>query len=128
MQISKEVIEILEYLCEKIGITIDWTSNNILPYVQQLAEKYIAWEISTSVAWIAIAVIIFISSLVFTLIVHKTCSWDGIEWVVLVICFIVSTIVIGVQTFDIIECKTFPEKSLYEYIQYNITTRDLRGR
>lgn len=42
MQVSNQIIEVLDYLCSKIGITIDWTESNVLPYVQTLLEKYIA--------------------------------------------------------------------------------------
>ena len=47
MQISNEIIQVLEYLAEKIGITIDWTNNNVLPYVEQLCKKFIEWEYTT---------------------------------------------------------------------------------
>lgn len=33
MQVSDQIIEVLNYLGEKLGVTIDWTSENVLPYV-----------------------------------------------------------------------------------------------
>ena len=48
MQISDEIIKVLEYLCTKIGLTIDWTSSNVLPYVEQLCGKFVKWEIGTN--------------------------------------------------------------------------------
>lgn len=33
---SEEVIKILDALAEKFGLAIDWTSANVLPYLQQL--------------------------------------------------------------------------------------------
>ena len=30
MQVSDEVIKILEYLCQKIGVTVDWTNNKTI--------------------------------------------------------------------------------------------------
>ena len=57
MQISEQVIEALNYLCEKIGITIDWTSANILPYLSVICEKYIHYEIAISVVWLLIGII-----------------------------------------------------------------------
>ena len=41
MQANEQIIDVLEYLCKKIGVTIDFTNKNILPYVNQLCEKYI---------------------------------------------------------------------------------------
>ena len=33
MKVSNQIIEVLEYLCQKFGIVIDWTSESILPYL-----------------------------------------------------------------------------------------------
>ena len=30
---SQQIIEVLDYLFEKFGIAIDWTSENIMPYI-----------------------------------------------------------------------------------------------
>lgn len=57
MVASDEIIKVLEYLCSKIGLTIDWTNKNIFPYIEQLCGKFIRWEIATSTVWIVIAVV-----------------------------------------------------------------------
>lgn len=119
MQLSKEIIEILEYLCQKIGITIDWSSEHILPYVKQLCEKLITWEISTSIAWITIMWGLTIVALIFAIVIahfdiHD--EWCGFEWIIFGFVVVGTLIVTGVQIFDIIECKTIPEKVIYDYI------------
>lgn len=53
---SEEVIKILDALAEKFGLAIDWTSANVLPYLQQLCGKYVTYEIATSVVWILIGI------------------------------------------------------------------------
>lgn len=113
MQISDEVIKILEYLCSKIGITIDWTNNNVLPYVEQLCTKFIKWEIGTSTGWIVIALVSVIIGLIFAKIVDM----DGFEKLIFWCIVIVAILIIGAQSFDIIKCYTFPEKAIYDYIQ-----------
>lgn len=120
MQISDEVIKILEYLGQKIGVTIDWTSNNVLPYVEQLCKKFITWEISTSYAWIAIAGGVIIFSLIFAILINRLSGCDGVEWFIFGIIASAMVVVIAFQVFDIIECQTFPEKAIYDYIQYHI--------
>ncbi len=40
MDIAEKIIEVLEYFADKVGIAINWTSDNILPYVQQILAKY----------------------------------------------------------------------------------------
>lgn len=118
MQISDEIIKVLEYLCSKIGLTIDWTSSNMLPYIEQLCGKFVKWEIGTSIVWIGLALITTIIMLIFA----KVVDWGGLEKIILfgTICFAI--IVIGNQIFDIVECYTLPEKTIYDYIQYYLST------
>ena len=113
MQVSDEIIKVLEYMCDKVGVTIDWTSNNVLPYVQQLGEKFIRWEIGTSISWIVISII----SVVVAFLIVKFADMDGLENLIFATVIILATIIIGCQIFDIIKCYTFPEKAIYDYIQ-----------
>ena len=62
---SNEIINVLNALTEKFGIAIDWTSMNIIPYLEQLVNKYINYEITTSIIWIIVNFIMFISSFTF---------------------------------------------------------------
>ena len=84
---SEEVIKILDYLGEKIGVTIDWTSNNVIPYVNQLCEKFIKWEINTSYAWMAIMGAVTIIALIAAIVIHCSGGWDGFEWIIFGIIF-----------------------------------------
>ena len=113
MQVSDEIIKVLEYMCDKVGVTIDWTSNNVLPYVQKLGEKFIRWEIGTSISWIVISII----SVVVAFLIVKFADMDGLENLIFATVIILATIIIGCQIFDIIKCYTFPEKAIYDYIQ-----------
>ena len=123
MYISDEIIKVLEYLGSEIGLTIDWTSNNVLPYIEQLCEKFIIWEVNTSFAWIVIMWCATILALIFTIIIYKCIDWGGAEWFIFGMVLTATICVTGVQVFDIIECKTFPEKTIYDYIQYYMQSR-----
>lgn len=112
MQVSDEIIKVLEYLGEKLGVTIDWTSNNVLPYVEKLCSNFIKWEIGTSIAWIVIGIIIAIISIV---IAKMDLAYAEVFFFIVGMGAAIS--IIGTQTFDIIECCTFPEKTIYDYIQ-----------
>ena len=120
MTVSSEIIEVLDYLGEKFGIAIDWTSNNVLPYLQALVDKFIKWEISTSILWIAIAIFIIVMTI--TLINLKGFreineETYGMLWVPAGILILGFFVIICVQIFDIIECNVFPEKVLYDFIK-----------
>lgn len=128
MSISQEIIAILNDLCEKFGIAIDWTADNILPYVQTLCEKFIQFEIWTSVFWIAL----MWSVLLVLWIIATPCwinankkDWDLSEggfvltcaFIAMALVWSLSTVAVtGVQVFDIIEATVFPEKTIYDYI------------
>lgn len=126
---SEEVIKILDALAEKFGLAIDWTSANVLPYLQQLCGKYVTYEIATSVAWMLIGIcLLFIGKYVigkakYCLEKYKEdwCSDYDLATVglgILAGCVIVGGIIIILyQTFDIITCVTLPEKAIIEELQ-----------
>lgn len=118
MQISNEIIEVLDYLCDKFGIAIDWTNQNIMPYLEQLFTKFIAWELSTSIAYIVIfAIVAVILTIVLIWSARTDVTLSEIVCVPIILGIIALITGIGVQVFDIIECNVFPEKVLFDYIQ-----------
>lgn len=133
MTVSDQIIEVLDALCEKFGVAIDWTSDNVLPYVESLCTKLISWEIWTSVYWIGLMtlisiILLFVSKKITKeyvkirddcyhyeedcLFVTAICSWVAFG-----VTAIVSMFVIGDEIYDIITCVTFPEMMLIEKIQ-----------
>ena len=132
MVFSNEIISVLDYLCNKFGIAIDWTSENVMPYLESLCGKYIRYEIFTSVAWIAIMLSITgIIAIALSITHKKACSvnWDSyhhdgvfaaavVLWAIFVTMAFSSIFVVCSQTFDIIECCTIPEKTILEYLKH----------
>ena len=114
---SGEIIKVLEYLGEKFGIVIDWTGENVMPYLNQLCEKFVAWEISTSIAWIVIMGVLFVGTLVCAILLEYFTGDAFFMWFTWSVVAVISVMVIGCQVFDIIECKTFPGKAIYDYIR-----------
>lgn len=121
MNVSEQIIAVLDDLCRRFGIVIDWTSQNIVPYLTELAEKFIAFEVKTSWFWIiaasSIAAIVWIMSLVCSLI-HGFDSEGAIcLGVVAIVLTAIAIIVSCIQIYDIITCETFPEKILLREIK-----------
>ena len=112
---ADEIIKVLDDLCKKFGIVIDWTSSNVIPYLEELCGKFIKWEIGTSIAWIVISIIVAILFLIFA----KISDWDETMCLFMGCVIFVAFIIIGFQIFDIIECYTFPEKAIYDYIDFH---------
>ena len=119
MSFSSQFIEVLDALCDKIGIAIDWTSQNVMPYVTDLAARIIAYEIWTSAAWITIMAIVFLIAWKMT---KNMCKADRLDyewvlgWVVRIFIGVFCFITIVFQVFDIIEALALPEKTLYDFV------------
>lgn len=124
MSFSQEIINVLNYMCQKFGIVIDWTSDNVMPYLEDLCGRYIQYEIHTSIAWCVIfAVIVVLVGLIWLIgsIVDK-CSTlvsdiPEIFSVLFFVFLVIALIVWATQAFDIIECYTIPEKTILEYLK-----------
>lgn len=60
MQVSEQIIEVLDYLAEKLGIAINWGADNIVPYVQDVMNRYRLYAITSNAIWLGISIILFI--------------------------------------------------------------------
>ena len=142
MSFSDNFIAIMDELGKRLGIAIDWTSANVIPYLQDLATRLIKYKIAIGILYMIIPIVFTAIFAVLTKIFHKkamalpetmkeqgwsycykpydeSClsTWFAyISWVCLVISAIVTISVIGVQTLNIIQAITFPEKTIFEYI------------
>ena len=129
MNFSEQTISILDYICNKFGVVIDWTSDNVWPMVEMLAGKYIKWEIASSILWI---ILFFISIIICTIgikliIKHiKNSSYVDEMWVAF--CVFISLGIFGLacgiaaQAFDIARCIVFPELEIFEYLKETLNT------
>ena len=132
MTVSEQIIQVIDALCEKFGIAVNWTSENVIPYLEILCGKLVKYEICTSIAWITIMVLLSLASIVATKKLtpkfKKGCedeadTWDN-GWHVgaafaiigLIGLNLAVIIVVGKQVMDIIKCATFPEMYIFEYI------------
>lgn len=129
MVFSKEIINVLDYLCTKFGIAIDWTSENVMPYLEDLCGRYIEYEIYTSIAWcVVFAAILVVVGFVWgigSIVDRFSRSRSDIPEIFSVLFFVflaIGFVVWGVQAFDIIECYTIPEKTILEYLKYLMNT------
>ena len=54
---SQEIINVLEYIGGKLGIMLDWSSENIWPQVLDILGRYRILQIVISSIWLAVALI-----------------------------------------------------------------------
>lgn len=104
------------------------TNENVFPYMETLCGKLVKYEIGTSIAYIVIMLILSIAYSHFILNVgwkkwKQTMDKYDFEFASImmitfgIITYLISTIVICTQIFDIIKCMTFPEMYVFEYVQ-----------
>ena len=122
MTVSNQIIAVLDAICEKFGIVIDWTASNIMPYLQDLCKRIVTYEIATSVAWIILqAVILLLAFYIRNKKIKPLAEADDDDYYIVIattICIviaIIATIVICVQVADIIKAFTIPEITIYKF-------------
>lgn len=138
---SNEIIKVLDSLGEKLGIAIDWTAENVQPYLKDLMERFIDYKMIINIIGVVISLlIIFLLAVIFKNTVIKSYNrckenersteiwWysnDGISIDVEVVFIIIaiamftllpSLIALFMNITGIIENIYLPEKALIEYI------------
>ena len=134
MSVSEEIINVLDALAERFGMVIDWTAQNVIPYIEQLLVKLINYEIVTSVIWLIFGIIFLfigkwgIKKTQECYKKYKKDEWS--DWCVAAVfvgigtgvVFLFSIIIIMFQVFDIATCLTLPEKIIFDELKSLMTT------
>ena len=116
--------EMLQKLAEKFGLMLDWSSSTAIPYLQQLAERVVRFEVGQSIFWMIIGIIFIIVGIGLFVFVYKKCKAEEyfdeeiLFWISLVgvICIVASVIIVGCQVYDLVTCYYLPEKILFRYV------------
>ena len=59
---SEEIIKVLDYLGEQLGIIIDWSSENVWPQVMDILGRYRLFELVSTGFWLIMEVIMVFSA------------------------------------------------------------------
>ena len=136
MTVSDQIINVLNTLCEKFGIAINWTAANVLPYVQDLCNRVIIYSIAEDIATIVFMIIGFIISLFafkFCLKKDKECDdyHNNEGWFIasifggIIFCgfCIACPIIIPTAIMEIIQACTIPELTIIQTVEELIKTK-----
>lgn len=128
---SNEIIKILDDLGQRFGIAIDWSSQNVIPYLQDLMQRFINYEVISSIVWIFISFIVLYGAYIgiprFNKYADKKIEeskYDESDWewgriIINIVCgiFIIGFVFcVMEQIFDIVTCYTIPEKMIVDYL------------
>lgn len=126
---SEEIIKILDDLAQRFGIAVDWTSQNAMPYIEEITRKIIRWELVSSVIWLIVGVLCCLSILGWIRVIKyakkqsEGCTYS--LWDVGYMTLIVTSMLFGFagiflviyQIFNITEIIIFPEKTIILYLK-----------
>lgn len=128
MTMSQQIIEVLDHIGDQIGIAVDWSQENLFPWIQDLSNRIVVYEINTSLAWIFIMLVPTCIIAAISYKVYKNASKKekitesdecafGVCIVLLLIFGVVTIFVSASQILDIIEATTIPEKVILKFLQ-----------
>lgn len=125
---NEELIEVLTELAKKFGVAIDWTSQNALPYVQELASRIIKFEVATSVLWAIVGAMMVISFRWWMPFIRNLARkekekpyemfdfYKALATAGMIITMIIGGLMVFQQTYDVIECVILPEAIVLRYL------------
>ena len=144
MNFSEQVISILDDLSKRFGVVVDWSSENILPYAQDLCIRMTKYELVKHISTLIILVIMMIigitllgkvfsewknikkgklennDSIYFERVQYRGIELTGIGWTFIIVggtLVLITAIILPCCIEDIIECVYLPEKVILDTIQ-----------
>lgn len=118
MTFSEQFITIMDAVCDKFGIVIDWTAQNVVPYMTELGGRVVKYEIATSIVWLVVGCFMLIG--LYALYKKgKRDRWDEawIPFVFISIFTVISSVsLIGGHVFNIIETIFLPEMVIIQFL------------
>lgn len=133
---ADEIIKVIDELAKRFGIVIDWTNQNVMPYLETLGGKFVSYELWTSVFMVVIYILACVISLAGIKYLNNHKDF-GVEHrysgsvdkegryfcytVIAIVLIALSYFIIG-QVMDIITCLTFPEKIIFEELKVIYST------
>lgn len=128
---SEEIIKVLDELGKRFGIVIDWSNQNIIPYLQELLKRFICYQNITACVWIIISIVMTICGVAMFKFLNKwrksddynsDYSCDDELLAILGYMFSIFIIVIGIgliigNILGIAKNICMPEMVVYEYIK-----------
>lgn len=129
METANKVIEVLDYICAKLGIVIDWTADTISQYLPIILQKFVAYEASSYIFWICFGILWLIGGAICSRQYSKYVKranedgygidFDDIEtlWVVAAVaCFGIGLTITCCNIYDLVHLLVFPEFAFYQYV------------
>lgn len=112
---SQAFAKVLEYIVNSLGGVIDSKGADTVEYLKTLGSEIVAYKIGIAYMWEIVAIIAAVIGIVL-LIAGFIKDEDSSLWIGGIILAVALTIAL-INGYTIIECKTFPEKVIFDYIE-----------
>ncbi|MCQ4637686.1 hypothetical protein NE619_13210 [Anaerovorax odorimutans] len=138
LTISENIIAVLDDVSKKLGIAVDWTSENIMPYLKDVSDRIVRLELTTSAIWLILATVLMLGMALIGIHIYKAYKTENAESIftekigcrdTVAINFgaIITLIAAGITTLicfsimmvqinDIVCCYVLPERVVVDYI------------
>lgn len=119
---SEEIIKVLDKLGEKLGMAIDWSGENVLPYIEELAQRATNWLMCEAIVLASVCLILAATMLVIGIrfVTMASKSGDADDAGAGVICIVIGALLlipVVANILQIVKCCTCPELALLPFIQ-----------
>lgn len=127
--VSDQIISVIDQLCEKFGIAVDWSSETIIPYLEDLVYRFAMYRMISTLLTYFILFVVFGLIIFFTYKYIKKKESDfhpeyetldfvtQLTFIVSLICLAITSIVFIIGGIpDIVSANVFPERLMINYI------------
>ena len=77
---SSEVSEVLNTLGEKFGLFVDWSQQNVQPYIEDLMQRVVQYNLAINICWLVVSTILFVVGIIFiSRIIKRVRSGDDLS-------------------------------------------------
>lgn len=132
---SENIIKVLDELGKRFGIAIDWSSENVTPYLQSLMSRFITNEIITSAILIVVSIVIILGLVIAIKQINNYETkvlkenkyypdWLDYKYLIIIIFIVIIVVVLLFlvsMVLNIVTCCTVPEKIIIDYINTSIS-------
>jgi hypothetical protein len=112
---SQAFAKVLEYITNSLGEFVDSNGTDVTDYIKSLGSEIVAYKLGIAYLWEVVAIILGIIGV--AIIITSLIKGSGEALAVGIVITIFACIVAIVNGYTIIECKTFPEKVIFDYIK-----------
>ena len=122
LETSQAFAKVLEYLVSSVGGLIEENGSDITEYLKSLSSEIVAYKLGIAYLWLGVAALVLVIAV--AVFIFSSVKKDGCIFLVGIGLLCIALTIGMVNAYTVVECKTFPEKVVIDYIQeeYNSIT------